>query len=494
MVQRLPVSPDDASRIPPATDRPEGAPAPGQTAPAQTPATAAPDPSDADAAATARSTPARILVVDDLAEIRDLLQVYLEDEGYQVLTAGNGEEALAAVATHPPDLILLDIMMPGTDGYEVCRRLKSNEKTAFIPIVMLTALQDLEHRLQGIELGTDEYLTKPFRRLELLTRVRSLLRVKALHDQVAAYNRLLEQKVAERTAALERALEDLREIDRLKSEFLSNISHELRTPLTPIMGYLPALLREEFGGLSPDQRRVLTHVSGSVERLHRLIDDLLTFMHWESGETDLRVLPMAVAAVVQGAAAKVSAPAQEKDVHVLQKIPADLPPIQVDATAIGRALGHLLDNAGKFTPKGGQITISAHLVRGQLGNQATRQSGALQESEGAQLPGRQVAGLPEASREAKWVELAVQDTGVGIPPRGHPQDLRPLLPGGFLHNAAARGNRPGPRHREAHPRCPRRPHHGRESPRHGDYLFDPPASPRIAGQFQIENRQPRTDQ
>jgi DNA-binding response OmpR family regulator len=467
MVQRLPVSPDDASRIPPATDRPEGAPAPGQTAPAQTPATAAPDPSDADAAATARSTPARILVVDDLAEIRDLLQVYLEDEGYQVLTAGNGEEALAAVATHPPDLILLDIMMPGTDGYEVCRRLKSNEKTAFIPIVMLTALQDLEHRLQGIELGTDEYLTKPFRRLELLTRVRSLLRVKALHDQVAAYNRLLEQKVAERTAALERALEDLREMDRLKSEFLSNISHELRTPLTPIMGYLPALLREEFGGLSPDQRRVLTHVSGSVERLHRLIDDLLTFMHWESGETDLRVLPMAVAAVVQGAAAKVSAPAQEKDVHVLQKIPADLPPIQVDATAIGRALGHLLDNAVKVAPKGGQITISPPrpgAVR-QSGNQAIRSPTGVRGRPIARSPGCRIArGLPGGQA------------------------------GGFLHNAAARGNRPGPRHREAHPRCPRRPHHGRESPRHGDYLFDPPASPRIAGQFQIENRQPRTDQ
>ncbi|HSD52342.1 MAG TPA: ATP-binding protein, partial [Candidatus Methylomirabilis sp.] len=282
-------------------------------------------------------------------------------------------------------------------------------------------LQDLEHRLQGIELGTDEYLTKPFRRLELLTRVRSLLRVKALHDQVAAYNRLLEQKVAERTAALERALEDLREMDRLKSEFLSNISHELRTPLTPLMGYLPALLREEFGGLSLDQRRVLAHVSESVDRLHRLIDDLLTFMHWESGDTDLRVLPMAVAPVVEGAAAQVSTPAQEKGVQVIRRVPADLPSIQVDATAIGRALGHLLDNAVKFTPKGGQITISARLVRGQFGNQATGQSGDPQNSEDAQLPGCQVARLPEASRKAEWVELAVQDTGVGIPAEAIPK-------------------------------------------------------------------------
>lgn len=396
MVPRLPASQDDPSRPPPAPDRPEGPLGQRDAPPAQAPAGAA------------RSTPARILVVDDLAEIRDLLQVYLEDEGYQVLTAGNGEEALAAVAAHPPDLILLDIMMPGTDGYEVCRRLKSDEKTAFIPIVMLTALQDMEHRLQGIELGTDEYLTKPFRRLELLTRVRSLLRVKALHDQVAAYNRLLEQKVAERTAALERALEDLREMDRLKSEFLSNISHELRTPLTPLMGYLPALLREEFGGLSLDQRRVLAHVSGSVDRLHRLIDDLLTFMHWESGETDLRVQPMAVAAVVEGAVATVSTPAQEKGVQVIQQVPADLPPIQVDATAIGRALGHLLDNAVKFTPKGGQITISARLVEWSS-SQMIDLSKPIDQSTTRPIDVK------------RCVELAVQDTGVGIPAEAIPK-------------------------------------------------------------------------
>ncbi len=436
-MQRLPVSQDDPSRTPLAADRPEGAPttpsadprggaADQRAAPRVQPTTdGAPGPPGPAAGGEARSTPARILVVDDLAEIRDLLQDYREDEGHQVLTAKDGQEALAAVAAHQPDLILLDVMMPGTDGYEVCRRLKSNEETAFIPIVMLTALQELEHRLQGIEVGADEYLTKPFRRMELLTRVRSLLRVKALHDQVAAYNRLLEQRVAERTAALERALADLREMDRLKSEFLSNISHELRTPLTPIMGYLPALLREEFGTFRPEQRRVLAHISESVNRLHRLIDDLLAFMHWESGETDLRLQQVAVAAVVEVAAAKLFTTAQDKGVQVIQKVPADLPQIQVDVTAIGRALGHLLDNAVKFTPKGGQVTITARVVRGQLGDQATGQSGKSRDSESAQLPGRPaidgVARLPEASREAEWVELAVQDTGVGIPPEVIPR-------------------------------------------------------------------------
>ena len=419
-MQRLPNSPENPPSTQVTADRPSGTPSASPadpraggvdqtvTAPGQPPGDAASRPLSPPAETEKKSTPARVLVVDDLPEIRDLLQVYLEDEGYDVLTAKDGQEALTAVAAHPPDLILLDVMMPGTDGYEVCRRLKSDEKTAFIPIVMLTALQELEHRLQGIEVGADEYLTKPFRRMELLTRVRSLLRVKALHDQVAAYNRLLEQKVAERTAALERALNDLREMDRLKSEFLSNISHELRTPLTPVMGYLPALLREEFGALTPEQRRVLAHVSDSVSRLHRLIDDLLIFMHWESGETDLRVQPVAVAAVVELAATKVSSMAQEKGVQVIRKVPADLPQIQVDLTAVGRALGHLVDNAVKFTPKGGQVTISARLVEWSSSQMVN-----------SSQPVDQSTTRPIDSR--KWVELAVQDTGVGIPSEAIPK-------------------------------------------------------------------------
>jgi len=119
--------------------------------------------------------PARILVVDDAPEIRELLQAHLDDAGYQVLTASNGQEALAAVADHAPDLILLDIMMPVLDGYATCRRLKANEDTAFIPIVILTAHQDFAHRLRGIELGADDFLGKPFVMEELIQLLRNWL-------------------------------------------------------------------------------------------------------------------------------------------------------------------------------------------------------------------------------------------------------------------------------------------------------------------------------
>ncbi len=357
----------------------------------------------------ATSLPADILVVDDHAETRELLDAHLANAGYRVLTAKSGPEALDAVAAHPPDLILLDVMMPGMDGYEVCRRLKSDERTAFIPIIILTALHDFELRLQGIELGADEFLSKPFNHPELLTRVRSLLRVKALHDQVAASNRRLEEKVAERTAALERALTDLQEMDRLKSEFLSNISHELRTPLTPIKGYLPAILREEFGGLTPEQRRVLGHVAASVERLHRLIDDLLTFIQWEGGEGNLCLASLEMKLVVEAGLAGVAAAAREKGVKVVGDVPADLPPIRGDAAALGRAFGHLLENAVKFTPQGGSVMVSARLVDSRSREPVDSSKPIHQFTEQRNPP------------QGEWVELLVRDTGVGIPPEALPK-------------------------------------------------------------------------
>lgn len=125
-----------------------------------------------------------ILVVDDTPLDREFLKGQLEDEGYRVSTAGDGQEALAVVAEDPPDLILLDIVMPGLDGHEVCRRLKSDERTILIPVVMVTALTATHERIRGLEVGADDFLSKPYNRLELLTRVRSLLKLKRHTDEL----------------------------------------------------------------------------------------------------------------------------------------------------------------------------------------------------------------------------------------------------------------------------------------------------------------------
>ncbi len=126
----------------------------------------------------------RILIVDDEALIRQLLEDDLVSQGYQVVTAQDGEEAMEKVAAEPPDLILLDVMMPKLDGYEVCRRLKSDPRTILIPVVMVTSLQATPERIKGIEAGADDFLTKPFNEQELMTRVRSLLRLKRHTDEL----------------------------------------------------------------------------------------------------------------------------------------------------------------------------------------------------------------------------------------------------------------------------------------------------------------------
>lgn len=126
----------------------------------------------------------KILVVDDVPLNVELLRTYLNTAGYHVFEAGDGEQAMQIVAQKKPDLLLLDIMMPKMNGFEVCKRLKSDPKTRFIPIVMVTALQSIEDKVQGIEAGADDFITKPFNKMELLARVRSLLRIKFLYDEL----------------------------------------------------------------------------------------------------------------------------------------------------------------------------------------------------------------------------------------------------------------------------------------------------------------------
>jgi len=155
--------------------------------------------------------PPLILIVDDNEANRDILATRLATEGYRLLQAADGEEALAAACEHRPDLLLLDVMMPKLDGREVCRRLKADASLPFMPIILVTARSDTKDVVAGLDAGADEYLTKPIDQGALVARVRSVLRLKSLHDQVAAqaaeladWNRTLEARVATQLAELER--------------------------------------------------------------------------------------------------------------------------------------------------------------------------------------------------------------------------------------------------------------------------------------------------
>ncbi len=321
---------------------------------------------------------AKVLAVDDEPRNLEVVSHFLEMEGFQVLTAADGEAALAMVAADAPDLILLDVMMPGLEGFEVCRRLKADPTTVFIPVVILTALKGTQERIKGAAAGADDFLSKPFDHVELITRVKSLVRVKRLHDQIQAYNRELEERVAQRTAELKRAYDELKELDRLKSEFISNVSHELRTPLLHVKGTLGLLADGAMGDVTPEQAQGLSVAQGAAEQLGRIIEDTMDFGRMYE-EQRLTFEPVSVAEVCQSAARAIARIANRHSITLNMSVPEDLPPVRADLQSLTRVLWHLLDNAVKFSPSGSTVEITA----------GQRRSG---------------------------VRIAVHDHGVGIPP------------------------------------------------------------------------------
>jgi adenylate cyclase len=195
-------------------------------------------------------TPPRILVADDSATNVDILKTRLAAQGYEIVTAADGEEALAAVRTQQPDLILLDVMMPKMDGFEVCRRVRADAALPYIPIILVTAKTETADLVAGLDAGGDEYLTKPVDQTSLAARVRSMLRIKALHDTVH------EQKaeIQEWNRTLERRVEDqVREVERLG---------QLKRFLSPQVAQ--AVLSAETGSVLASHRREVTVVFGDL--------------------------------------------------------------------------------------------------------------------------------------------------------------------------------------------------------------------------------------
>ncbi|HEY7322943.1 MAG TPA: response regulator [Candidatus Binatia bacterium] len=175
------------------------------------------------------SQQAKVLIVDDAIDIAEVLADLLEAHGYKICTAATGPDALTKIEREQPDLVLLDVMMPGMSGYEVCRKIRENPSTVFLPVVMLTGMDANVERIKGIEAGADDFLSKPPSHPELLARVRSLIRIKQLHDtvqaqmeQLAEWNKMLETRVQEQVAQLER-------LERLKRFFSPQLAELIVT-------------------------------------------------------------------------------------------------------------------------------------------------------------------------------------------------------------------------------------------------------------------------
>ena len=182
------------------------------------------DRNDVPSPAPAAALPARVLVVDDTPQNVKLLADILGAKGFVAITAANGEEALAKLAAERPDIVLLDVMMPGLSGYDVCRRIRADPATALLPVVLVTSLDPHEERVKGIEAGADDFLSKPIHQAELLARVRSLLRVKALQDEVRRQADELRAWNATLEARVQSAVAEIAKLARLRQFFSAPVA------------------------------------------------------------------------------------------------------------------------------------------------------------------------------------------------------------------------------------------------------------------------------
>jgi len=295
----------------------------------------------------------RILIVDDEPHNRQLLEVMLMSEGFLFSTAANGEEALVVVAKQPPDLILLDLMMPGMDGCQVAAAIKANVATKNIPVIMVTALDDRNAKMLALNAGAEDFLTKPVDRAELRVRVRNLLRLKAYGSEMASARAIAAEALEEAREARLMA----EHANSAKTLFLRSMSHELRTPLNAITGYTELLELGIRGQVNPEQSKDLGRIKRAANYLLRLINDVLTVARLE-GARPLKLISIAVNPVLAEVEGLCAIQAKDKGVR-LQVTPSDCEVfVTADAERFQQILLNLITNAIKFSAKGDSINVT----------------------------------------------------------------------------------------------------------------------------------------
>ncbi len=289
----------------------------------------------------------RILAVDDTLDNLILVQAILESEGYEINLVSDGIKALRQVEQSPPDLILLDVMMPGIDGYEVTRRIRNNPAISYIPILLITAFHE-SSVVEGLDAGADDFIRKPFDTDELLARVRSLLRLKHSLDE--------QQKMA-----------------RQREDFVSRLTHDLRTPLVAADRMLGLFEMETFCKISPEMKQAIAVMIRSNQNLMEMVNTLLEVYRFEAGKKTLNWEECDLREISQEVVSELSPLTSEKglilkiDTSGLDPLNKNPGVIMGDRLELRRVINNLIANAIKFTDTGG-ITIRIFETSSHPGN------------------------------------------------------------------------------------------------------------------------------
>ena len=290
----------------------------------------------------------RILLVDDNPKNLQILISYLKNHHYQISIATNGSDALEQVAVVRPHLILLDIMMPGMDGFEVCVSLKSNPETESIPVIFITAMAENEHKLKGFELGGVDYITKPFHKLEVMARIETqLTMIRQKEDLLALNSELLTSNKM------------LEEANDSKEKLLTVIGHDLRGPIGNINNLLHLIRDNQLD--ASDRDDLLDETIKSVQNAYFMLENLLFWAKSQRDEIEFYSEEIDLAAHIDDTIEPLIPLAADKDIIITTNIDSNVA-VLGDSNMLTIVIRNLISNAIKFTPRGGNIAIRSSVV------------------------------------------------------------------------------------------------------------------------------------
>ncbi len=286
--------------------------------------------------------PPFIIVADDVVKNLKVIGAVLEDEGFEVAVATNGAEAVEMVEEDPPDLILLDVMMPEMDGFEACKIIKQNEKIKDIPIIFLTARTETEDIVKGFRLGGVDYVTKPFKQDELLARIRTQLELKFSRDVIVKQNN------------------ELKRLNLEKNEFLGIAAHDLKNPLGAIKGLVEVILSDPEMEES-EKNEFLRYVESSTHYMIQLVSDLLDINKIEEGRVEFYTGEVNLERILKDSVEKFKFQAEKKNISLEFSPGLGEEKVKTDPNKIQQVIDNLISNAIKFSPFDKKIFVESRI-------------------------------------------------------------------------------------------------------------------------------------